>query len=142
MSQRTLRTTLEQGRAAFAFECAQAAKKDLDKKAKEYKAYAKKMPMLIKTNGLGAALAFAFSKGNKGGKPDKSKSWGLLYMHIEQWIRKDEKQVLPLGNGLLVQEIVNQNSTKYRATTVEILAFLAWLRRFADGLIEGEGGVD
>ncbi|EAY27843.1 type III-B CRISPR module-associated protein Cmr5 [Microscilla marina] len=140
MSNRTLRTTLEQGRAAFAFACAQVAKKDLGSKAKEYKAYAKKMPMLIKTNGLGAALAFAFSKGNKNGKPDTSKSWGLLYAHIEEWIRKDEKQVLPLGNEPLVKAIIHQDSAQYRAATIEVLAFLAWLRRFADGLIEGEGG--
>lgn len=142
MSQQTLRTSLEQGRAAYAFECAQEAKKNLGKNAKEYKAYAKKMPMLIKTNGLGAALAFAFAKGSTNGKPDKSKSWGLLYAHIETWIKKDQKQVLALGDRLLVQEIINQPSHQYRAATIEILAFLAWLRRFADGLIEGEGGGD
>lgn len=33
------RNVLEQGRAAFAFECAQKANKQLSSKAKEYKAY-------------------------------------------------------------------------------------------------------
>ena len=50
---------IEQGRAAFAYDCvneiAQSAEEDLKKK---YKSGAKKLPVLIKTNGLGQSLAF------------------------------------------------------------------------------------
>lgn len=138
---RTQRTTLEQGRADFAFTCAQYAKDKLpEKTAKEYKAYVKKMPMLIKTNGLGAALAFAFAKGCKGGKADKTKAWGLLYAQIEEWLKKDHKQLLGFDSNRLIAQLLKEQSATYRAATIEIIAFLTWLLRFADGLIAGEGG--
>ena len=140
MTNQTQRTTLEQGRANFAFECAEEAKEGLNDKAKEYKAYVKKMPMLIKTNGLGAALAFAFAKGSKGGEPDTGTAWGLLYHQLEQWLQKDEKQLITFEKDRLVAQLLKEQSASYRAVTVEIMAFLAWLRRFADGLIAGEGG--
>jgi CRISPR-associated protein Cmr5 len=60
---------IEQGRASFAYECANGIakqQKEKSKLAKEYKSYAKKIPMLIKTNGLGATFAFVLSKKGKG----------------------------------------------------------------------------
>ena len=48
---------LEQGRAKFAYEKAKHASKAHHKK--ESKAYAKQLPMMIKSHGLGASLAFA-----------------------------------------------------------------------------------
>lgn len=134
MSNTTKRTGLEQGRAAFAYTCAEAGEK-LEKK-KEYKSYVKKMPMLIKTNGLGAAVAFAFAKGSKGGNPDKKNPWGLFYTQIESWVK--EKQLPQLESSKLAQTLTELDSQPYRAVTVEVLAFLNWLKRFADALIEGE----
>lgn len=134
MSNGTNRTGLEQGRAAYAYQCAEDGAK-LDKK-KEYKSYVKKMPMLIKTNGLGAAVAFAFAKGSKGGNPDKKNPWGLFYTQIESWVK--EKQLPQLESGKLAQTLTELDSQPYRAVTVEVLAFLNWLKRFADALIEGE----
>ena len=133
----TNRTQLEQGRAAFAFACAKDAKENLSK-PKEYKAYVKKMPMLIKTNGLGAAMAFAFAKGAKGGRIDTKNPWGLLYHQIEQWLEKDEKELIEFEKGRIARFLTEVDSYTYRAVTIEILAFLSWLRRFADALIEGE----
>lgn len=51
----SLQKTLEQGRAKFAYQSAEDGSKIA--KRKEYKSYVKKIPMLIKTNGLGAALS-------------------------------------------------------------------------------------
>jgi len=130
------RSMLEQGRAAFAYRCAEEGAK-LNKK-KEYKAYVKRMPMYIKTNGLGAAMAFAFSKGSKGGKIDESNAWGLLHQHIEGWLKEDQKEMIEFQDDRLAQSLTKVDSSTYRAVTVEVLAFLSWLRRFAEGLIEGE----
>ena len=33
---------------------------------------------------------------------------------------------------------ITQNSNEYRAITNEVMALFTWLRRFAEGLIEGE----
>ncbi|MEN7546980.1 type III-B CRISPR module-associated protein Cmr5 [Rapidithrix thailandica] len=134
----TKRTTLEQGRAAFAYTCAENASKSLGK-PKEYKAYVKKMPMLIKTNGLGAAIAFAFSKGSKNGVPQANTPWGLIYTQIENWLLEgDEKGLISFEKTKLAQKLTQVESYTYRAVTVEVLAFFGWLRRFAEGLIEGE----
>lgn len=117
---------------------AQKLKEAIEKFGKEYKSYAKKLPMMIKGNGLGATLAFAFSKGKDGN------AWELLYNDIQLWLQQDHKKFL-LGNHAqteLVHAVVQLDSSEYRAVAVEVLAFLNWLRRFAEGLIEGEADND
>lgn len=130
---------LEQGRANFAYKCAEVAKAcKIDKRSKEYKSYVKKIPMLIKTNGLGATFAFVKSKS----KEDIEKSgyaYKLIYDHTGQWLRKDDKNLWGLNESDdLVEMIIKLDSPQYRATTNEVLSFFKWLSRFADGLIEGE----
>lgn len=139
MSNGTQRTTLEQGRAAFAYKCAEEGAK-LDKK-KEYKSYVKKMPMLIKTNGLGAAIAFAYAnyaKGIKNGKQDTNNAWGLLYSQVEDWILKDEKRLIEFPKNDFAKSLTETTSPIYRAVTIEVLALLSWIKRFAEALIEEE----
>lgn len=128
---------LEEGRAKLAFDMATIAAANQGKK-KEYKQYAKKMPMMIKSNGLGASVAFAFSKSKD--KEGRITAWGLLYNDIDAWLRADHKSLLGSisQEDRLVDVVISLNSSEYRAVTVETLAFLNWLRRFAEGLIEGE----
>jgi CRISPR-associated protein Cmr5 len=129
----TSRTTLEQGRAAFAYEAAVEGEK-LSKNT-EYKAYVKKLPMLIKTNGLGAAISFAFAKGSKNGVAQKDKAWGLIYSQIEDWL-KNNWELSEFNQGeRLMENLLKMESYEYRATTIEVLALLNWMRRFAEGLI-------
>ncbi|MCR4429800.1 MAG: type III-B CRISPR module-associated protein Cmr5 [Tepidanaerobacteraceae bacterium] len=135
MAEKTVIKGLEQGRASFAYQCARAGNQ-IDKR-KEYKQYVKKLPMLIKTNGLGAALAFVKSKIS-----DKTSESGhaykLIYDQIAEWLKKDDKKLIDLsGDADLVAAIISLDSSQYRAVTIEVLAFLNWLRRFAEGLIEG-----
>ncbi len=60
MANPTTRQKLEQGRAAFAFE---KATEGYTEHKKEYAQAVKKVPMLIKTNGLGSCFNFyVFSK--------------------------------------------------------------------------------
>lgn len=136
MSNGTQRSKLEQGRAAFAYKCAEEGK--TIGKSKEYKSYVKKMPMLIKANGLGAAIAFAFAKGSEGGIPNKNSAWGLIYDQIENWLMNDDKHLIRFEKNKLAQALTESTSAEYRATTIEVMAFLNWVKRFADALIEGE----
>ncbi len=135
------RTTLEQGRAAFAYKAAVRGKSLRNKKgadkSSEYKAYVKKMPMYIKTNGLGAAMSFAFAKG-KG--DSEHNAWGLIYHQITTWLGKeDDKHLIEIGDdNNLMEALINADSSTYRATTIEVLALLNWMRRFAEGLITKE----
>lgn len=118
---------LEQGRAEFAYRKAQEG---INKHGKEYKQYAKKLPMLIKTNGLGPTLAFIKSKGG---------TYETLYNHIAEWLKKDIKFGIFNDQNKskdLLEAIISLNSPEYRAVTNETIAFLTWLKRLADGLID------
>jgi len=122
---------LENGRAEFAFKCAEEGA-NLSKK-KEYKSYVKKIPMLIKTNGFGATIAFIFSKM----KNNKDDTYNLIYKQITDWF-KDERNPFKFEINELAKDICIINSQEYRAITTETLALFTWIRRFAEGLIEGE----
>lgn len=122
---------LEQGRAKFAYDCALEGSSQQPTK-KEYKSHVKKIPMLIKTNGLGSTFAFLKSK-----KSDAA--YHLIYEQTKQWLKKDEKNLLNINeDDDLVEKIISLDSLGYRAITNEVLAFFNWLTRFAEGLIEGE----
>ena len=128
---------LEQGRASYAYQCAEAGA-NMEKK-KEYKSHAKKLPMLIKTNGLGAAMAFAFAKGGRSGVPNATNPWGLLYIQIEKWINDPKGlQLMSFPPNQFAKALTQTDAGTYRATTIEVLALLVWIRRFAEGLIEGD----
>ncbi|WP_422448333.1 type III-B CRISPR module-associated protein Cmr5 [Thermoanaerobacterium sp. DL9XJH110] len=136
MTEKTVIKGLEQGRASFAYQCAEKGNEIEGRK--EYKQYVKKMPMLIKTNGLGAALAFVKSKASDK-LSESGYAYKLIYDQITEWLRRDEKKIIDLaGNIDLVAAVISLDSPQYRAVTIEVLAFLNWLRRFAEGLIEGD----
>ena len=128
----TSRTRIAQGRAEYAYKRVDKAKSTLSDKATDYKSYIKKMPMYIKTNGLAATIAFAKSKSG-------SKAWVLVYEDIETWLDSGDSNVdIDFVKGRLAGALTNLDSTAYRLATIEVLALLTWLKRFADGLIEGE----
>ena len=151
----TVRTTLEQGRAKYAYECAEGGTKCHNTLHElngtyymdsQYKSYVKKIPMLIKTNGLGATFAFILSKKAKtkkrngreilpGRRDNPKNAYDLIYLQTKQWIKENELFAYD-GSKEFVEYIVNQNSPTYRALTIEVLAFFNWLRRFAEGLIK------
>lgn len=131
MDNNTIIKGLEQGRAAFAYECAQIGS-GIDK-PKEYKSYVKKLPILVKTNGLGQTLAFYKSKA----KDKKNNTYALIYKQIGEWLKQNGNIDLKEGDDL-VQIIIQLETPIYRAITIELIAFAKWLSRFADGLIEGE----
>lgn len=120
---------IEQGRAAFAYKCVKEVLEKFDQDVRgKYKSYAKKLPSMIKANGLGQAFAFVKSK-SKG-----EKAYGILYDQTSDWLRQKQLR----GDGELIEQIVNLPSEEYRQWTAEVLSLFNWLRRFADGLIEEE----
>lgn len=132
--------TLEQNRASFAWSCVDFVDKDLDsneinnisKFKKEYRSTVMKLPTLILTNGLGQTLAFLKSKG----KGKDSNAEEKVYQDLQGWLTKPnivnwERSV----QGELIERIMAVNSGKYRFITIETLAFLNWLKRFADAVL-------
>ena len=130
MAEKSLVSTLEQGRASEAYKYVLEAKKKLGNKEKEYKSYVKKLPVMIKTNGLGQTLAFVKAKND---------TYALIYKQLEDWLKKCPNSVIRYDKDL-VESVISLDSKEYRLATAEALSLLSWLRRFADGLIEGEGG--
>jgi CRISPR-associated protein Cmr5 len=94
------------------------------KQQKDYKSYVKKIPMMILNNGLGATFAFVYSRRDVD-------AYNLIYNQTNEWLKKDDKNDL-------IDWIINLESSEYRAVTNEVLALFNWLKRFADGMIEGE----
>ena len=126
----TIMKTLENQRAEFALLCVKNIVAAYSKEEKEkYKGNVKKIPMLIKTNGLGNTLAFMRSR----------KEHKLIYDHLSNWLRKPENpcKTLPEGKDLL-EFVISESSPVYRHVTKELIALLTWMKRFADSLIEGE----
>ena len=111
------RQTQEQRRAAQAWK---DVSKDVKGKdfASEYKSLVSSAPADIQTNGLGQTLAFWRSKG----KPEHN----TLYRHLSTWVIREMGE-----QGDLLQWITSTDSVRYRQATVEALAFLVWLKRFA-----------
>lgn len=120
--------TLEQKRAARAWECIAQVKHNHTGQ-KEYQTRAKKLPAMLKTNGLGQTLAFLKSKG---GVEE------TLYGHLSHWLTDERESPLRWTNGdnqaltgELMVRVQQTTSLIYRQATEEALAFAGWLKRFA-----------
>lgn len=94
---------------------------------------------MIKTNGLGQALAFLLAKEEQ--PPDRVRTGiprqaeGHLYKHLEEWLM-DERCPVPWpqtvrGKPLLLA-VIGVDSDVYRQASREALAYLSWLKRFAE----------
>lgn len=116
--------TLQQERAASAWENVQDIAGRPFKK--DYGSLVRGFAAMIQGNGLGPALAFLKAKGK--GQDDKAHT--RLFNHISGW-------TLPrLGDGNngrdLLEALLSCNSTEYRIATAEALAYVNWLKRFAE----------
>jgi len=114
--------TLEQERAKHAWECVQGTKEKPF--ASDYRSIALKAPSLILTNGLGQTLAFLKAKGK--GEPENEHE--VLYQHLEGWLQKQ----LGINSNFLSWLVNTATSQQYRLATMEALALLQWLKRFAE----------
>ncbi|MGB9661670.1 MAG: type III-B CRISPR module-associated protein Cmr5 [Moorellaceae bacterium] len=136
----SLQQTLEQKRAKKAWEDVQSVTARPDDFKKKYGSLARRVPMLVLTNGLGQTLAFLLSKAKINEAPQKrsadAQAHGELFHHLSDWtmtqVAPDEK-----GRDLMVW-VLNSNSDAYRRATAEALAYLTWLKRFAEAELPTE----
>lgn len=134
------RHKVEQGRAHRALAFVQESVGEGDEVASRYRVYVKNLPMLIKTNGLGSALAFVKAKAQD--SPPEGTAYDLLYDHVERWLQSEQKRHLLASAEAdaddLVEQLVSMESSSYRAVTMEVMNLLNWLRRLADGIIKAD----
>ncbi|MCS7177919.1 MAG: type III-B CRISPR module-associated protein Cmr5 [Anaerolineae bacterium] len=115
----SVRRTMEQERAERAWQAVREVQKE---KQKEYLALARSAPADIQNSGLAQTLAFWRAKGDIHHK--------ALYKHVSEWVMER----LGAGKGDLLTWITDArtSSDQYRRATVEALAFLVWIKRFAE----------
>ncbi|MCC6299411.1 MAG: type III-B CRISPR module-associated protein Cmr5 [Anaerolineales bacterium] len=126
------RRSLEQARAKAAWEFISGFKgshPDKDEQAK-MRSLALGAPAEIQMIGLGQALAFWRAKANK----PKEKHHTKFYESVSSWVKR---RIGWSGNDSLLEWVVNTASTSdYRRATIETLAFIKWLKYFAEGELE------
>lgn len=139
---KSLQQTLEQERAKKAWEDIQSvAHRSEDDFKKKYGSLARRVPMLVLTNGLGQTLAFLLSKAKFNEPPEQrsadAQAHGELFHHLSAWTMS---QVAPGEKDPdLLAWMLNTNSDAYRRATAEALAYLTWLKRFAEAELPTEG---
>lgn len=125
--------SLEQERAKFAWECIGEVKE----KKSEYASVAKKAPSDIQINGLGQTLAFWRAKGKK------DREYEQIYIHVSKWVL--EKRLGKKHSKGLLGWVMSEGETDktkftstddYRRATTEAIAFLVWLKRFAEAELD------
>lgn len=120
---------IEEGRAAFAFEHVKQAVEELAEDAQNYKSYVRSLPSMIQVNGLGQAMAFYYARKRK------YKAYRDIYNSIFNWLQRKFPDHFQQQNEL-VEEVVKLRSEDYRMITMELLALMNWMGRFAEGMIE------
>ena len=135
--QNCLNQAIQQLESAIAQETEPRRREDLEKRlrnlrteegGKEWKgrygSVVRKLPSYILTNGLGQTLAFLKAKGK--GEPGNEHE--VLYRHLADWVGRKVN-----ADGDLLSWLVNTaTSQQYRLATMEALALLQWLKRFAE----------
>jgi CRISPR-associated protein Cmr5 len=121
--------SLEQKRAAQAWDCVTQVKNTNYKK--DYLPLARSAPADIQSNGLGQTLAFWRAK--------KKDEHTALYQHVAAWVKTQVQFNQPPD---LLEWIMKQAGTdEYRRATTEAIAFLSWIKRFAEAELEVKDGV-
>ena len=120
-------TTLEQQRAANAWECSQTYGKD-------HVNVAKGLPALIMNSGLMQVLAFCNEKGG----PNKD-----VATHLQQWLAHRSPSLVPSGNfGVVMVSLMKAKPGEYQAITAEAFDWLRWLRQMAPARLQSKAQGD
>ncbi len=118
--------SLEQERAKTAWECVTAVKGQ--GYAGKYGQLARSAPADIQANGLGQTLAFWNAKGEAHHRK--------LLNDVSKWVKG---QIKFSESSLLEWVIKTADTDGYRRATAEAIAFLTWLKRFAEAELPKEG---
>ena len=132
--------------AKFALECVDdVIKNDKTNKiinSKDYKTLVKKMNVLIQKNGMIGTLVFLLSKSIK------NKHHKEVLKNMRYWCEKDIKLDFLEKKGLkdtskmddtqFIEKITGLTSREYLVLTQEMMNLFGWLKRFSDGMIEGD----
>ncbi len=132
--------TLEQQRAAHALTIVREI--EAAPFAKEYRSYVESLPATIVMNGLGQACATLLAATS--GDGNRGHAYHALHQHLQSWLCRPAVPgqiggVYP-GPASLIDAIVNHGQAEYVHAQAEALAYLVWLKKFAQAFLpRGEG---
>ena len=138
------RPTLDQHRAQHAWKAVEDARGLHSEEArKNFAREAKRLPVRIRTAGLGQALAFLCAKSKDSDREDYR---GRLLKELGDWLLK-ERSLAPRPEGAndrnaVIKAIINGNANLLRRATEEALLYLQWLTRFSDAEFKPDEGDD
>lgn len=97
---------------------------------KKMRGYCRKLPVLIKTNGLLKTLTFI--KGKCKDEEYKRNEYDYIYTWLLDWIKtlddnKDEKNIF--------DKLINMENEKYSIYTKEVIEISLWYKRHAEAMI-------
>lgn len=115
--------TLEQQRAAHAWQCAQEARH-----LPGYGVLAKSLPPLIMNSGLLQVLAYLEEKR----KSSVGQHYEKLAAHLRAWLHR--RFGVDEGFSACMVELMASDPAKFREITIEALAWLRWVRQIAPAL--------
>jgi CRISPR-associated protein Cmr5 len=126
--------TLSQRRARHALERIEAHHAHVagKKRYKNYVSYAESLPATILMNGLGQACALLLARA----EGDLNRPHGLLYGDLQSWLCGSDVAVPFNGKSELMAAIVGSNQEEYFGAQTEALAYLVWLKKFANAYLE------
>lgn len=127
--------SLEQERAKYAWQCVSNVKQLGEAVAEKYASFAKNAPADIQANGLGQTLAFWRAKGKEGKKAEE-RAYTQLLQDVSNWVGTQNK--FGSGQDILAWVIKTASTNDYRRATAEAIAFLIWLKRFAEAELDHE----
>ena len=90
--------------------------------------------MRIRAAGLGQALAFERAKAKPKNEKKVNPGLVLLLEHLGGWVlpRLDPAVTAPVSDDALLQAILDNDATFLRRATLEAMAWLEWVNRFAE----------
>lgn len=121
--------TLDQLRAKDAFLKIKNVTKNQTQHDK-YLSYVNALPATILMNGLGQAMASLLAAAK--GKEEEHK---CLYNHVTSWLCRNDEDA-PYSSGDLLENITKNDEDYYLHAQAEALAYLEWLKKFANAFLE------
>ena len=117
--------TMEQKRAADAWQCAQGCNT-------EYVGLAKGLPALIMNSGLMQVMAFLHEKG------EKQPQCRDLARHLRAWLHGRFPSVRADFSGFM-EDLMQADPRTFQAITTEAFAWLRWVRQMTSAAQAGRG---
>lgn len=101
----------------------------------DYQTLVKGFSATIVTNGIGQACAMLLAKAEN--KDAINSAHRRLYEHLSDWLLKEAKVYKDAKE--LIDAVIGHGQSQYVRAQVESLAYLEWLKKFAQAYLTGKG---